>query len=81
MLHTLEPTAAMLKLSGQSDPDLQRYLRDTHTHTYTQRDRQTEILFFYRELLQRCFALNLQKFLGRHTTFHKYKDEYISIFE
>ena len=29
----LNHAAAMLKLSSQSDPDLQRYLRNTHTHT------------------------------------------------
>ena len=34
--HTpLNQAAAMLKVSGQSDPDLQRYLRQTHTHTHT----------------------------------------------
>ena len=27
-------TAAMLRISGQSDADLQRYLRRTHTHTH-----------------------------------------------
>ena len=31
----LNQAAAMLKLSGQSDPDPQRYLRLTHTHTHT----------------------------------------------
>ena len=29
----------MLKLSDQSDPDLQRYLRNTHTHRHTDRQR------------------------------------------
>ena len=32
-------TAAMLKLSDQSDPDLQRYLRHTHTDRHTDRQR------------------------------------------
>ena len=40
----LNHTAAMLKLSGQSDPDPQRYLRQTQT------DRQTEIPCFYSEI-------------------------------
>ena len=31
-LPTLNHTAAMLKISGQSDPDRQRYFRHTHTH-------------------------------------------------
>ena len=30
--------AATLKLSGQSDPDPQRYLRNTQTDTQTDRD-------------------------------------------
>ena len=46
----LNHTAAMLKLSHQSDPDLQRYLR----HTYT--DRQTEIACFDREMEQKAGA-------------------------
>ena len=40
--------AAMWKLSGESDPDPQRYLRNTHTDRQT--DRQTEIPCFYREM-------------------------------
>ena len=36
----------MLKILGQSDPDLQRYLR----HTQRQTDRQTEIPCFYRAI-------------------------------
>ena len=44
----LNQAAAMLKLSGQSDPDLQRYLRNTHTY------RQTEIPCFYREMFVWC---------------------------
>ena len=31
----LNHAAAMRKLAGQSDPDLKRYLRQTHTHTHT----------------------------------------------
>ena len=46
----LNQAAAMLKLSGQSDPDPQRYLRNTHIHTQT--DRQTEIPCFYKEMLE-----------------------------
>ena len=32
----------MLKISGQSDPDLQRYLRHTLTHTDTDTDTDTD---------------------------------------
>ena len=42
----------MLKVSGQSDPDLQRYLRKRYIHRQTHR--QTEIPCFYREML--CLA-------------------------
>ena len=38
----------MLKILGQSDPDLQRYLRHTHGQTH----RQKGISCFYRELCQ-----------------------------
>ena len=48
----LNHTAAMLKLSGQSDPDPQRYLRNTythtHTHTHTHTDRQRFLVFIER---------------------------------
>ena len=40
-LHTPHHVAAMLKISGQSDPDLHRYLRHRHT----------EIPCFYREII------------------------------
>ena len=35
----LNQAAAMFKLSDQSDPDLQRYLRYTYTDRYTDRQR------------------------------------------
>ena len=49
----LNQAAAMLKLSGQSDPDLQRYLRHTYTDTQTDRhtQRQTVIPCFCREII------------------------------
>ena len=46
-------TAAMLNLSDQSDPDLQRYLRHTHTDRHTQT--QTEIYCFHREMIRNIF--------------------------
>ena len=49
----LNHAAAMLKLSGQSDPDPQRYLRQTHT------ERQTEIPCFYREMCGSVFTESL----------------------
>ena len=44
----------MLKLSGQSDPDLQRYFRNRHAHTRAHTHRHThthtQIPCFYREI-------------------------------
>ena len=34
-LHTLQPRSSMLKVSHQSDPVLQRYLRHTHRQSFT----------------------------------------------
>ena len=50
---SLNPAAAMLKISGQSDPDLQRYLRcvrtrahtQTHTHTHTHPNPEAQFTF------------------------------------
>ena len=48
----LNRAAAMLKLSGQSNPDPQRYLRHahkhTHTHTHTHTHRQRFLAFIER---------------------------------
>ena len=41
----LNQAAAMLKLSDQSDPDLQRYLRHTYTHRQTHTHRQRFLVF------------------------------------
>ena len=60
----LNQAAAMLELSGQSDP--QRYVRNTYT------DRQTEIPCFYREMFswRNCSAIKKWSTLLAHSGYY-----------
>ena len=64
----LNHAEAMLKISGQFDPDPQRYLRHTHrepaSQPDSQTDRQTEISCIYREMYTSPTVQQQQRYIA-----------------